>query len=82
MNLHAVFDGALGCGRLPAAVSGWRNARVSHAHFVLAFGRELAGAVRDSIRRRASQTRIHVPPMSDTWLRMHEADDGKRPAEL
>ena len=86
MGLHVVSDGALGGGGLPVAgVTGWLASHVSGADFVLSFGRDLAATVRDSIRRHVSRSaaaRIHVPPMSDTWLRMHEADDGKCPAEL
>jgi hypothetical protein len=86
MGLHVLSDGALGRGRLPVAgVSGWLTSHVSCPHLVLSLGRDLAATVRDSIRRRASRRaapRIHVPPMTDAWLRIHEADCGKRPAEL
>ena len=84
MGLHAVSDGA--GGRLSVDnVGSWLTASVCRAELVLSLGRDLAVSVGDSILRWASlcsAARIHVSAMSDTWLRMHEAEYGKHTAEL
>ena len=86
MGLYVVSDGTLGGGGLPVAgVGRWLASYVFRAELVLSFCRDLAAAVRDSIVRRASRSGaadIHVPAMSDTWLRMHETEYDKRRAEL
>lgn len=81
-----VAHGALRGNRLPVAgVGRWLASYVFRAELVLSLGHDLAAAVRDSIVRRASRSgaaRIHVPAMSDAWLRMHETEYDKRRAEL
>ena len=86
MGSHVTPDGALGGGRLSVGDVGvWLNSYVCRAESALCLGRDLATTVRDFILRRVSAcvaTRIHVSAMSDSWLRMHETDYGKHPAEL
>jgi hypothetical protein len=54
------------------------------AELLLSFG-DLAAAIRDSIVRRTAQrlaARIHVSPMSLTWLRVHDIEYDKHRVEL
>jgi hypothetical protein len=86
MDLHVVSDGALGAGRRPLGdIGAWLGGYVFRAELVLSFGRDVAATVRQSVlwrRSRSGAARIHVPPMSDTWLRIYETDYDKRRAEL
>jgi hypothetical protein len=55
------------------------------AELLFSFGADLAAAMRDSIVRPAARrlvTRIHVSPMSLTWLQMHETEYDKHRVEL
>lgn len=55
------------------------------AESLFSLGRDLAATIRDSIVRRATQrlaARIHVSPMSVTWLRVHDIEYDKHRAEL
>ena len=86
MDLHAIPDSALEGGRRPVGdFGGWLSSYVFGAELVLALGRDLAAMVRNSVLPRALRSgaaRIRVPPVSDTWLRMHATDDGKHHGEL
>jgi hypothetical protein len=80
MDLHVVSD-VLGHGRQPVGDIGRSlSSSVVRAELMLSWGRYLAAVLRNSVLSRASPTGaagIRVPPMSDTWLRMHETDDDK-----
>jgi hypothetical protein len=86
MDLHVGSDGVLGHGRQPVGnIARWLSSYVLRAELVLSFGRDLAAVLRNSVLSRASRTgaaRIRVPPMSDTWLQMHETDYNKHRTEL
>lgn len=68
-----------------------RRRRVESSYWLLPLGGELRLLVRKVATGRGSVVRwsswlfgrgIHVPPMSGTWLRMHEADYNKHGAEV
>jgi len=86
MGLHVTPEGVLGGGRLLVGnVGGWLTAYLSDAESACCRGCDLAAAMRDAILRRVSgrgAARIHVSGMSDSWLRMHEADHDKHHAGL
>ena len=74
------------------ALIDYRQSRIKSSYWptLLPLGDELTLLVRTVAAGRSSMIRwssrllrrgIHVSPMSDTWLRMHEADDSKHGAE-
>jgi hypothetical protein len=86
MGSHGTTHGALGGGRLSVGDVGvWLNSYVCRGESAVFVGRDLAAGMRDFILRRVSAcvaTRINVSAMSDSWLRMHEADYDKHHADL
>lgn len=84
--MDVTHDGALGDRRLRGVEFGqWPISCLLRGELVLALARELATTVRDSILRRLSRSpgpKIHVSPMSITWLRIYEVEYDKHRAEL
>lgn len=84
--MDVTHDGALGNRRLRGVEFGqWPILCLLRGELVLALARELATMVRDAILRRSSRfpgPKIHVSPMSITWLQIHEGEYDKHRAEL
>jgi hypothetical protein len=86
MGLQLTPGGALDGSRSSVADGDQRSIHhLFDAELLFSLGGYLAAAIRDSIVRRAIQrldARIHVSPMSLTWLRMHETEYDKHRVEL
>ena len=86
MSLYVTHDRALVNYRQRGLESRhWPISNPLGSELALALVRTLATTVRDSIRRWSSQllgTGTHVSPMSNTWLRMHEAEYDKHRGEV
>jgi hypothetical protein len=86
MDPHVTSDGALGGRRLSLSDVGvWLISDVFHGESAFCLGRDLAATMGDAIARRVSRcgaAKIHVSGMSDSWLRMHAADNEKHQPEL
>jgi hypothetical protein len=86
MGPQVISDSALEGPRSPVGgIGGGLSSYVVGAASLLSFGRDLAAIVRHSVLLPASRSRaarIRVPPMSESWLRMHETDDDKHRADF
>ena len=86
MGPHVTSEVALGGGRLSAGdVGAWLSVYMFRAEAAFCSGRDLAATWRDSVLRRVSRcgaARIHVSGMSDSWLRIHEAESEKHRTEF
>lgn len=85
--MDVTHDGVLGDRWLRGGQLGqWPISRLLHGAWVFGLARELAATVRDSVLlrwpSRSSGAKIHVSPMSLTWLRRHEGEYRKHLAEL